>query len=51
MPKFSDSYNFPDEVEDKGKPEDTLDISVEEDEVDTKKLKIRKNSQVSKPKR
>ena len=36
MPKFSDSYKFPDEVEDKGKPEDTLDISVEDDEVDIK---------------
>jgi len=33
MPKFSDSYKFPDE-EDKGKPEDTLDISVEGDDVD-----------------
>ena len=36
MPKFSDSYKFPDEVEDKGKPEDTLDISVEDDDVDIK---------------
>jgi hypothetical protein len=34
MPKFSDSYKFPDEQEDKGKPEDTLDISVEGDDVD-----------------
>ena len=33
MPKFSDSYKFPDE-EDKGKPVDTLDISVEGDDVD-----------------
>ena len=36
MPKFSDSYKFPDEIEDKGKPEDTLDISVEGDDVDIK---------------
>jgi hypothetical protein len=35
MPKFSDSYKFPDE-EDKGKPEDTLDISIEGDDVDIK---------------
>ena len=34
MPKFSDNYKFPDEEEDKGKPEDTLDISVEGDDVD-----------------
>lgn len=34
MPKFSDSYKFPDEDEDKGKPEDTLDISVEDDNVE-----------------
>jgi len=33
MPKFSDSYKFPDE---EGKPEDTLDISVEGDDVDIK---------------
>ena len=33
MPKFSDSYKFPDE---EGKPEDTLDISVEGDDVDNK---------------
>jgi hypothetical protein len=32
MPKFSDSYKFPDEQEDKGKPEDTLDISIEGDD-------------------
>ena len=36
MPKFSDSYKFPDEQDDKGKPEDTLDISVEGDDVDIK---------------
>ena len=36
MPKFSDSYKFPDEEEDKGKPEDTLDISVEDDDVEIK---------------
>ena len=35
MPKFSDSYKFPDE-QDKGKPEDTLDISVEGDDVNIK---------------
>lgn len=34
MPKFSDSYKFPDEIEDKGKPDDTLDISVEGDDVE-----------------
>ena len=34
MPKFSDSYKFPDEQDDKGKPVDTLDISVEGDDVD-----------------
>ena len=34
MPKFSDNYKFPDEEDDKGKPEDTLDISVEGDDVD-----------------
>ena len=33
MPKFTDSYKFPDE-QDKGKPEDTLDISIEGDDVD-----------------
>jgi len=32
MPKFSDSYKFPDELDDKGKPEDTLDISIEGDD-------------------
>lgn len=36
MPKFSESYKFPDEEEDKGKPEDTLDISVEDDDVEIK---------------
>ena len=36
MPKFSDSYKFPDEQDDKGKPEDTLDISIEGDDVDIK---------------
>jgi hypothetical protein len=36
MPKFSDSYKFPDEQDDKGKPEDTLDVSVEGDDVDIK---------------
>jgi len=36
MPKFSDSYKFPDEQDDKGKPEDTLDISVEDDDVEIK---------------
>jgi hypothetical protein len=36
MPKFSDSYKFPDEEEDKGKPEDTLDISIEDDDVEIK---------------
>ena len=36
MPKFSDSYKFPDEEEDTGKPEDTLDISVEGDDVEIK---------------
>ena len=35
MPKFSDSYKFPDE-QDKGKPEDTFDISVEGDDVNIK---------------
>ena len=32
MPKFSDSCKFPDEQEDKGKPEDILDISIEGDD-------------------
>jgi len=32
MPKFSDDYKFPDEVEDKDKSEDTLDISIESDD-------------------
>ena len=36
MPKFSDSYKFPDEEDDKGKAEDTLDISIEGDDVDIK---------------
>ena len=36
MPKFSDSYKFPDEEDDKGKPEDTLDISIEDDDVEIK---------------
>jgi hypothetical protein len=36
MPKFSDSYKFPDEQDDKGKPEDTLDISIEGDDIDIK---------------
>ena len=36
MPKFSDSYKFPDEQDDKGKAEDTLDISIEGDDVDIK---------------
>lgn len=36
MPKFSDSYKFPDEEDDKGKPEDTLDVSVEDDDVEIK---------------
>ena len=36
MPKFSDSYKFPDEDDGKGKAEDTLDISVEGDDVDIK---------------
>lgn len=36
MPKFSDSYKFPDEEDDKGKAEDTLDISIEDDDVDIK---------------
>ena len=35
MPKFSDSYKFPDE-QDKGKPEDTLDISIEGDDIEIK---------------
>jgi hypothetical protein len=36
MPRFSDTYKFPDEQDDKGKPEDTLDISIEGDEVEIK---------------
>ena len=36
MPKFTDSYKFPDEIDNKGKPEDTLDISIEGDEIDIK---------------
>ena len=36
MPKFSDSYKFPDEDDGKGKAEDTLDISIEGDDVDIK---------------
>jgi len=36
MPKFTDSYKFPDEIDNKGKPEDTLDISIEGDDVDIK---------------
>ena len=32
MPKFSDSYKFPDEQDNKGRPEDTLDISIEGDD-------------------
>ncbi|MFZ4599362.1 MAG: hypothetical protein ACOYNN_12015 [Terrimicrobiaceae bacterium] len=36
MPKFSDSYKFPDEEDNTGKPEDTLDISVEDDDVEIK---------------
>ena len=32
MPKFSDNYKFPDEVDDKDKPENTLDISSEGDD-------------------
>ena len=36
MPKFSDSYKFPDEQDDKGKPEDTLDISIEGDDIEIK---------------
>jgi len=36
MPKFSDSYKFPDEQDDKGKPEDTFDISIEGDDVEIK---------------
>ena len=35
MPKFSEDFKFPDE-ETKGKPEDTLDISIEGDDVDIK---------------
>jgi hypothetical protein len=36
MPKFSDSYKFPDEQDSKDKSEDTLDITVEGDDVDIK---------------
>ena len=36
MPKFSDSYKFPDEEDTTGKPEDTLDISIEDDDVEIK---------------
>jgi hypothetical protein len=36
MPKFSDSYKFPDEDDGKGKADDTLDISIEGDDVDIK---------------
>lgn len=36
MPKFSDSYKFPDEEDDKNKADDTLDISIEGDDVDLK---------------
>ena len=36
MPKFSDSYKFPDEEDDKGKADDTLDISIEDDDVEIK---------------
>lgn len=36
MPKFSDSYKFPDEQDTKSESEDTLDISVEGDDVDIK---------------
>jgi hypothetical protein len=36
MPRFSDSYKFPDEQDDKGKPEDTLDISIEGDDIEIK---------------
>jgi hypothetical protein len=36
MPRFTDSYKFPDEADDKSKSEDTLDISIEDDDVDVK---------------